>query len=932
MATPACATAFAAEALSRAVGQNSGMPGDAAVLPSSTPEGCFLPIPLLATLWHRTQLGTRGDESRPHDRRLSDLSGAPPIVGWIGLRFAQSPSRLQPAGGWDDVLEMASALASTYVSFYGILTDPVTGLPGRAELTSTLRSDLERAESNGLPYSLLFVRPENLDNVNERLGRQAGDAVLREFVDALQGSLRRSDTLMRFGGAVFALPLRDVASSGATVVGKKIRQRLVAHTFLDGTERVPFSIGIAAWDGGEDGAIQALDLVRRADQALSVSARDGRNQVVLWRADGDIESAEHIDPLLGVFTGQSERDYRNMRLLWDVLQSLSGTSGTALAEAVVGRMFTLFGATRAAIFEKADGDSLHLAAGRHRSPESNEDSALTHDDIEPREWRLSELALSSREAQSHRIDDATGDTAKPHTAFVVPLVIDGRTLGCLYLRGRSETLKVDQTDLPVLGRVAAQLALALDRSQLAEQQRLREQRERQLLKAEVSRLRTVLREAKFVFQSKSMADLLETTRRVASTDETVLITGESGTGKEMLAHTLHELSGRRSKPLVIVDCGAIPASLMDSELFGRERGAYTGAERRAEGRLALANGGTVFLDEIGELPLEVQAKLLRFVQERTITMVGGTRSQRVDVRIIAATNRPLEDDVRARRFREDLFHRLNVVRLRIPPLRERRDDVVFLARHFLEQYARQYSTGIRGLSEDAERRLEAHDWPGNVRELQNTIVQAVVLARGDVLAASDFQWSETSAADPGPARGRADSPDAVEPPPIATASPLGFDEAVRALTVSLTAEVEAAIASGARVGPPLGKWLARDLVLEAYEHVGNVAARASALLGLPESTFGRQLRRAQAEATSSRRPDSWVSVRAALADVLRATGHPSGNLLSRFDDVLCEIVVTRLPDRLSQSASLMGVSVPTMKRRLAGTRPQATASEVCTSG
>ena len=142
-----------------------------------------------------------------------------------------------------------------------------------------------------------------------------------------------------------------------------------------------------------------------------------------------------------------------------------------------------------------------------------------------------------------------------------------------------------------------------------------------------------------------MADLLGTTRRVAVTDATVLITGESGTGKEMLAHTVHELSGRRGKPLVIVDCGAIPTSLIDSELFGRERGAYTGAERRAEGRLAQADGGTVFLDEIGDLPLEVQVKLLRFVQEKTITMVGGTRVQRVDVRIIAATNRSLEDEV-----------------------------------------------------------------------------------------------------------------------------------------------------------------------------------------------------------------------------------------------------------------------------------------------
>ena len=173
----------------------------------------------------------------------------------------------------------------------------------------------------------------------------------------------------------------------------------------------------------------------------------------------------------------------------------------------------------------------------------------------------------------------------------------------------------------------------------------------------------------------------------------MLVTGESGTGKEMLAHALHSLSPRHAKPLAIVDCGAIPASLMDSELFGRERGAFTGAERRSAGRLAQADGGTVFLDEIGELPLEVQAKLLRFVQERTVTLVGGTTVQTIDVRIIAATNRDLEEDVRAGRFREDLFHRLNVVRLRMPPLRERRDDILLLARHFLDVFAMQYQQG-----------------------------------------------------------------------------------------------------------------------------------------------------------------------------------------------------------------------------------------------
>ena len=210
--------------------------------------------------------------------------------------------------------------------------------------------------------------------------------------------------------------------------------------------------------------------------------------------------------------------------------------------------------------------------------------------------------------------------------IAVPLVTGGRVLGTLSLVGAPETLDLDKTDLPVLTGVAAQLAVALDREHLADLHRVRAEHERRRLQAEVQDLRSALQQDQIVFQSSAMNDLLSRARRVAATDTTVLITGESGTGKERLAQTVHQLSARRAKPFVIVDCGAIPATLIDSELFGHERGAFTGAQQRSLGRLAQADGGTVFLDEIGELPLDVQSRLLRFVQEKTISMVGGTRA------------------------------------------------------------------------------------------------------------------------------------------------------------------------------------------------------------------------------------------------------------------------------------------------------------------
>ena len=933
-----------------------------AVVPSSLREGCFVPIPLLATLWHRASMtGVPLGDPKGQSRRLSDRLGGPPIVGWLGLRFAEPPSRLEHPGGWRSLLELASALASTYVCFYGILTDPVTGLPGRAELNGTLRAELERAQKNGLPFSLLFIKPVHLTEVNERLGRRTGDVVLREFLEVVHGTIRRSDTVMRYGGLVFALPLRDVRSSGAVVVGEKIRRRVAEQRFLNGTVQVPCAVGVASYDATEEATLRPLDLLRRVDQAISASERGGGREVVLWRADGEMATADHLDPLLGVFTGQIDKDYRNMRLLWDVLQAMSSARGAELADAVVARMFSLFAATRAALFEPAADGALRLTSGQQRLPEAGGVSALSAGDIRAEEWQLNADALKSLEPQHHSVEMAgAAGAATSQTAFSVPLVIDGRALGTLYLLGGSETIGIDATDFPVFGSVAAQLAIALDRERLTEQQQLREQRERQVLRAELDRLRTVLKQAQFVFRSKPMSDLLSTTRRVAGTDATVLITGESGTGKEMLAHTLHELSGRRAKPLVIVDCGVIPTSLIDSELFGRERGAYTGAERRTEGRLAQADGGTVFLDEIGDLPLEVQVKLLRFVQEKTITMVGGTRTQKVDVRIIAATNRSLEDEVRAGRFREDLFHRLNVVRLRVPSLRERPDDVLFLARHFLEAFGTQYSKGIRGFDAAAEQLLEAYDWPGNVRELQNTILQAVVLAEGDLVTSDDLQipspltvlgtGSSTSpgtapstrlgASLPqpptipaGPPRAEPRSPARVAPadagsvPATAGRAPAagpgqgaGFEAAKQIVADLLAAEVTTAVSSGAKFGPPLAKWLARDLVLEAFQQAGGVASKAAACIGLPETTFSRRLRQAEVEAASTRTTDSWAAVRSALPDLLRAPDRASGNLVDQMDDLLLQLVLTQVPDVINQAAGLMGVSGPTMKRRLAAFR------------
>ena len=239
-------------------------------------------------------------------------------------------------------------------------------------------------------------------------------------------------------------------------------------------------------------------------------------------------------------------------------------------------------------------------------------------------------------------------------------------------------------------------------------------------------------------ESGAMLEVLSIVRRVAPSEATVLIRGESGTGKELIAKAIHFGSPRARGPLVKVNCAALPEALLESELFGHEKGAFTGALTSRQGRFELANGGTIFLDEIGDLPLHLQAKLLRVLQEREFEKVGSSRPIRVNVRIMAASHRPLEDLIKAGQLREDLYYRLNVVTIFIPPLRERRSDVALLLDHFLRYYAEKNGKTIRGLTPEGRDILLRYDYPGNVRELENIIERAVVLTRDDVIGSGDL--------------------------------------------------------------------------------------------------------------------------------------------------------------------------------------------------
>jgi Nif-specific regulatory protein len=329
-------------------------------------------------------------------------------------------------------------------------------------------------------------------------------------------------------------------------------------------------------------------------------------------------------------------------------------------------------------------------------------------------------------------------TSDVRSLLCVPLSVFQRIIGCIYLDSTSATNRFSEDHLQLMAAVAGISAVALDNA-----------RRVQWLEEENQRLTTEVRqEQSLVGESARIKEIFQFLARVAPTESTVLITGESGTGKELAARALHRNSHRSGKPFVAINCAAIPETLLESDLFGHERGAFTGASAQKKGRLEVADTGVVFLDEIGELAPALQVKLLRVLQEREFERVGGTHPIKIDVRLIAATNRDLEEAVKKGEFRQDLYYRLAVVKLTMPPLRERREDIPMLTRHFVQKDAKRCKVKPKPVSREAMAALVNYEWPGNVRELENAIERALVMGSSDTVLLEDLPESLLEQAPP----------------------------------------------------------------------------------------------------------------------------------------------------------------------------------------
>jgi diguanylate cyclase (GGDEF)-like protein len=917
---PELADAAAAAELHRRFLNEHGDDDDGAVrLPSRSADGVLYRIPL------QWVLSKSEDDAGGTDRRKRDGRPRAELTAWTGLRFDRDAAQRRQDGllyfptaadtlsddaWWKNFLGLAAAFAAHARTVSRTRLDHVTGLPERPEFQAEMESTLAQAEEGRLQTALVLLGPDDFGWVNERLDRRSGDLVLREIATGLRASLRSHDHVARYGGAIFTVILADTDRDVGRMVAENVVRRLDEHRYHGGILRLEFSAGLAVADGTE--ALGAQELIRRADQALSAAKRDDAGGVRIWEKGSDVETAGSLDRLQGIFTGDKSKDYRNMRLLLDSVAVVAAASDAAeLARSFTERLFETLHARRVGVLERSRTGTLDLLGGLERV-----EGAARPFQVQPQD-----VAIVERACRERNFIVETSGSPGDLSLCALPLYLQDRCLGGIVLEVTSVSVSFEGSDRRFLDALASEMAVALDRARLLERERERQREEKERLEAEVTDLRLVAHGSRVAYRSAVMESLLGAARKIARTDTTVLISGESGTGKEMIAHTLHELGSRREKPVVVVDCGAIAPTLIESELFGHEKGAFTGAHTRKPGRLAQADGATVFLDEIGDLPLDLQGKLLRFVQEKQFTPVGSVVPRTVDVRIIAATNVDLRARVADGKFREDLFHRLNVVRLHVAPLRERREDILHLATIFLQQFAALYRRPAHHFTERAERALEAYPWPGNVRELQNLIMTSVLFCDAAEVDVEDLHGFQ-AAVRPGsvPAAGGAPERPAAEPAPSGYAVPPGStaDPVVR-LRQALAREIASSVGGGRAGLVPLGKWLAEDLVLAADRLASGVSRRGSEMLGLADSTYRRQLQSATARRSAGLavRSPTWPhGVAALLEDFIRARREDTDVCQWAEAGLLAEIE-SAVPGDARTAAALLGVTEPTLLRRRA---------------
>ena len=507
--------------------------------------------------------------------------------------------------------------------------------------------------------------------------------------------------------------IRDLGSSNGTFVnGQPVNDKTLNHA-----------------DQVRIGSIALLFLIEETDdttsdhlvrfddsQPINESAKQLRPEALLHQTEVVVDLSQH------------ERLTRDLGVLVKIGTRISRLRRTQeLVREILDSIFDVVPVDRGAILLSQAEKEFSLIHGKHRREQATE--VRVSRTVVEHVLREGIAILTNDIATSESLSAAESLVAAQISSLIcVPLIVFDKTLGVIYLDTSDPIIRFDEAHLQLVAAIAGMAAVSIENA-----------RQLEWLEGENSRLRsTIAIEHNMIGESVAMREVYNFIQRVAPARSAVLICGESGTGKELAANAIHNNSPRAAAPFVAINCAALTETLLESELFGHEKGAFTGAITRKEGKLEVANRGTVFLDEIGEMPLPMQSRLLRFLQDHKIEHVGGTRSIDLDVRVIAATNRDLDAAIKAGTFRQDLYHRLNVVKITMPSLHERREDIPLLASYFTEKYSNECKRPVNGITPEARAVLQNYDWPGNVRELENAIERAIVLGSSDMIGIDDL--------------------------------------------------------------------------------------------------------------------------------------------------------------------------------------------------
>ncbi|WP_371193551.1 sigma 54-interacting transcriptional regulator [Glaciecola sp. SC05] len=807
---------------------------------------------------------------------------------------------------------------SVFAQFQGLTVDSLTKLQSRNALQRTVD---ENITSSGMNLCMIHCRDFQI--VNRKFGQAKGDQVLNEIATIINQQTRLGDQACRFGGALFGIVSDANSVDEGLKLAQKLQTELHNRPYLKNAIRLSFNVGVAHITAedcvGEDASPSSI-MISRAEQALKAAQTSDKPSIVHWEADKFKYDEQDFNYIGGIFTPDNVTNYRNMLLLWDISSIIADEHEFArLLVNVVERLAYTFEFSAAGII-----------SDDQYSPFEQAISVSQMADISPLNIKSTTFEKDLRKLSKDAIENGRHVEYQNEQERFLLVPLGAELNACFFLVGQEQTLDLTHDSVMLFAGFARQIGKALKRSQLEDELNRNLEQQNAQLAEELNTIKTGLKSSALVYRSESMQTIMKQTQRAAQTDTTILVTGESGTGKEKLIHAIHNLSPRNKAPLVIVDCGSIPETLIESELFGYVKGAFTGAQSHTVGKIQAADGGIIVLDEIGELPMSMQPKLLRFVQEKHFTPVGSNKAISVDVKIVALTNRDLQKEVQRGAFRQDLYFRLNVVTLHNPPLRDRLEDLELLSQHFLSKFANQFETTRKYLSPQTLAKMHAYHWPGNIRELENKLMQASLMCQGNEILFDDINIQIYQEAERETSNGQnlheiskntiehyepelgdvaQQQTTALNDEIPATMGKLDGEDWLQAYNQAIDSLLKQIYASHEYYQSEIGTWIEMSLFQLTFQQCRTNKLIASRLQ-IPISTARRKANKAESF-TIEAYPPAWATV----AELLKSIASGQVSLAKPLDTLklrLLAMILRQGSGNMTHAAQLLGVSEPTL--------------------